>query len=51
MSGFEMDLKTKIRGAKADVVIHHGGRSAFLDWRRVRETVLRQPGVVGATPI
>jgi len=51
MSGFEMDLKTKIRGAKADVVITTADDQPFLDWRRVRETVLRQPGVVGPLPI
>jgi lipoprotein-releasing system permease protein len=50
MSGFEMDLKTKIRGAKADVVITTADDQPFLDWRQVRETVSRQPGVVGATP-
>jgi lipoprotein-releasing system permease protein len=50
MSGFEMDLKTKIRGAKADVVITTADDQPFLDWRQVRETVLRQPGVKGATP-
>ena len=50
MSGFEVDLKTKIRGAKADVVITTAEDRPFLDWRKVRETVLRQPGVVGATP-
>jgi lipoprotein-releasing system permease protein len=50
MSGFEVDLKTKIRGAKADVVITTSDDRPFLDWRQVRESVLRQPGVVGATP-
>ena len=33
MSGFEMDLKTKIRGAKADVVITTADDQPFLDWR------------------
>ncbi len=50
MSGFEVDLKTKIRGAKADVVITTADDQPFLDWRRVRQAVLREPGVVGATP-
>ncbi len=50
MSGFEVDLKTKIRGAKADVVITPADDRPFLDWRKVRETVLAVPGVKGATP-
>ena len=50
MSGFEVDLKTKIRGAKADVVITTADDQHFLDWRKVRQAVLREPGVVGATP-
>ena len=50
MSGFEVDLKTKIRGAKADVVITTADDRPFLDWRKVRQTVLGEPAVVGATP-
>ena len=50
MSGFETDLKTKIRGAKADVVITTAEERPFLDWRQVRDEVLRVPGVKGATP-
>jgi len=50
MSGFEVDLKTKIRGAKADAVITTAEDRPFLEWRNVRDIVLRQPGVVGATP-
>ncbi len=52
MSGFEADLKGKIRGAKADVVVTVPPEldQPFLDWRKVRETVLRVPGVLGATP-
>ncbi|HEX7598126.1 MAG TPA: ABC transporter permease, partial [Polyangia bacterium] len=50
MSGFEVDLKGKIRGAKADVVITTSDDRPFLDWRQVREKVRREPGVKGATP-
>ena len=50
MSGFEADLKGKIRGAKADVVVGMPDDRLFLDWQRVRETILRVPGVSGATP-
>src|SRR6185436_4842334 len=35
MSGFETDLKTKIRGAKADVVISRADDSPFNDWEAV----------------
>ncbi|MGD0837550.1 MAG: ABC transporter permease [Polyangia bacterium] len=50
MSGFEADLKGKIRGAKADVVITVPDDRPFLDWPRVRQTILSVPGVSGATP-
>lgn len=52
MSGFEADLKGKIRGAKADVVVTVPDPDAkpFLDWQRVRDRILRVPGVSGATP-
>jgi len=50
MSGFEADLKGKIRGAKADVVVTVPDDRPFVDWQRVRQTVLKVPGVRGATP-
>jgi lipoprotein-releasing system permease protein len=52
MSGFEADLKGKIRGAKADIVVGVPPESErpFLDWAKARETILRVPGVTGATP-
>jgi lipoprotein-releasing system permease protein len=50
MSGFEVDLKGKIRGAKADVVIATAEDRPFVDWREVRERILAVPGVVAATP-
>jgi lipoprotein-releasing system permease protein len=52
MSGFEADLKGKIRGAKADIVVTVPPESErpFLDWQKVRATILRVPGVAAATP-
>jgi lipoprotein-releasing system permease protein len=50
MSGFEMDLKGKIRGAKADVVITRSDETPFLDWQKIRSTILTVPGVSAATP-
>jgi lipoprotein-releasing system permease protein len=50
MSGFEMDLKTKIRGAKADVVITRVDDRPFTDWKDVRARINKVPGVVASTP-
>jgi lipoprotein-releasing system permease protein len=52
MSGFEADLKGKIRGAKADVVVAMPSDDdrPFLDWQQARAAILRVPGVSAATP-
>jgi lipoprotein-releasing system permease protein len=50
MSGFEADLKGKIRGSKADVVITRKDDRAFTEWRAVRETIAAVPGVLASTP-
>jgi lipoprotein-releasing system permease protein len=50
MSGFETDLKTKIRGAKADVVITRADDEPFTDHRAVAERLRDVPGVVASTP-
>jgi lipoprotein-releasing system permease protein len=50
MSGFEADLKGKIRGAKADVVITRKDDKPFTDWRKVREAIAGVPGVAASTP-
>jgi lipoprotein-releasing system permease protein len=50
MSGFEADLKGKIRGAKADVVITRGDDKPFTDWKDVRAKIAGVPGVVASTP-
>jgi lipoprotein-releasing system permease protein len=50
MSGFEADLKGKIRGSKADVVITRKDDGAFTEWRAVRQKIAAVPGVVASTP-
>jgi lipoprotein-releasing system permease protein len=50
MSGFEADLKGKIRGAKADVVVTIPDDRPFLDWQVARKSILTVPGVLAATP-
>jgi len=52
MSGFEADLKGKIRGAKADVMVTvpPDQDRPFLDWPKARAAILRIPGVSAATP-
>jgi lipoprotein-releasing system permease protein len=50
MSGFEADLKGKIRGAKADVVVTIPDDRPFLDWQRAQKTIVEVPGVSAATP-
>jgi lipoprotein-releasing system permease protein len=50
MSGFEADLKGKIRGTKADVVVSVPDDRPFVDWQQVRDKVLGVPGVSAATP-
>lgn len=50
MSGFETDLKTKIRGAKADVVITAADDREFKDWQEVRRKIAEVPGVMASTP-
>ncbi len=50
MSGFEADLKGKIRGAKADIVITRKGDRPFDDYVRVREILAQTAGVAASTP-
>ncbi len=46
MSGFEADLKSKIRATKADVVISAADDRAFTDWKDVQEKIAPIKGVV-----
>src|SRR3569623_602492 len=48
MSGFEMDLKSKIRATKADVVIERSDEQPFTDWQAVKKKIADVPGVVDA---
>jgi len=48
MSGFENDLKTKIRSTKADVVIEKRDDRPFTDWQAVEGQLARMPDVAGA---
>jgi lipoprotein-releasing system permease protein len=50
MSGFEADLKAKIRGAKADVVISEAHGNPFTNWADLRRRLSSAPGVVASTP-
>lgn len=49
MSGFETDLKTKIRGAKADVVVTRADDQPFTDGDAVEAAVKKLAGVVAST--
>lgn len=48
MSGFEHDLKRKILGTNAHVVVTRPD-AAFTDYAALRDRIARLPGVVGAT--
>ncbi|HXJ22610.1 MAG TPA: FtsX-like permease family protein [Polyangia bacterium] len=50
MSGFEADLKGKIRATKADVVISTADDRPFTDWEQVDAKLAGIPEVVGSMP-
>jgi lipoprotein-releasing system permease protein len=50
MSGFEADLKGKIRATKADVVIETSDQRPFTHWEEVDRKVAGIPNVVGSMP-
>jgi lipoprotein-releasing system permease protein len=50
MSGFEADLKGKIRATKADVVISTADDSPFTDWQLADAKLVGIPDIVGSMP-
>jgi lipoprotein-releasing system permease protein len=48
MSGFEADLKSKIRATKADVVVSREGEQPFSDWEEVEAKLKTVDGVVAS---
>jgi lipoprotein-releasing system permease protein len=50
MSGFEADLKGKIRATKADVVISTSDDRPFTDWQPIDAKLAGIPDVVGSMP-
>jgi lipoprotein-releasing system permease protein len=48
MSGFENDLKTKIRSTKADVVIERRDDRPFTDWQAVEAKLSDLPDIAGS---
>ena len=50
MSGFERELRTKILGANAHLVVLHQGRDGLKEYREVVESVKSVPQVVSAAP-
>jgi lipoprotein-releasing system permease protein len=48
MSGFETDLKSKIRATKADVVVSAAEDRPFTDWKAVEDKLASIPGVVAS---
>jgi lipoprotein-releasing system permease protein len=50
MSGFETDLRSKILGSNAHVLVTREGESPFTEYREVMKKVERTPGVVALTP-
>jgi lipoprotein-releasing system permease protein len=50
MSGFEADLKGKIRATKADVVIERSDERPFTNWEEVDRKIAGIPEVAGSMP-
>ena len=48
MSGFEADLKTKIRATKADIVVSAAEDRPFTDWQAVQKRLAGVPEVVSS---
>ena len=50
MAGFEVDLRDKILGSNAHVVVTHPNYTAMASYDRIAERVREQEGVTGAAP-
>ena len=50
MTGFGLELKKKIIGFEPHVQVEERG-GTLKDWESVRETAMKTPGVVGASPV
>src|SRR5450432_2731256 len=50
MSGFEADLKGKIRATKADVVIERSDERPFTNWEEVDRKIAGIPQIAGSMP-
>ncbi|HVR60404.1 MAG TPA: FtsX-like permease family protein [Polyangia bacterium] len=48
MSGFEADLKSKIRATKADIVVSIDGDHPFTDWEAIEDKLKSVDGVVAS---
>ena len=48
MSGFEADLKSKIRATKADIVVSADGEQPFMNWEAVEAKLKSVDGVVAS---
>jgi len=48
MSGFEADLKTKIRATKADIVVSAADDRPFTDWQAVQKRLAAVPEIVSS---
>jgi lipoprotein-releasing system permease protein len=48
MSGFEADLKSKIRATKADIVVAAADDRPFTDWKAVEQRIASVEGVVAS---
>jgi lipoprotein-releasing system permease protein len=48
MSGFEADLKTKIRATKADIVVSAAEDRPFTDWKEVQQRLAGVPDIIAS---
>ena len=51
MGGFSQDLRNKILGSGAHIVVDTTGGTAFADYAGTLDHIRKSPGVIGATPV